>query len=233
MIEMLCENAGIPLPKEQLLALGRFAELVEAKNKVLNLTSIRDPREFMIKQVLNSLYFRKFVPLRAGSLVADLGTGGGFPGLPLAITHPESHFWLVDSVQKKVKAVEEFAHQLGLGNVKTSSERLETLGHYSEYRGRFDVVTAQALAPLPVLLELATPLVKTEGLFVAFKGPNYVEELAQSRRAMAELKLHAPIIESYSLPDNMGERFLLIFKKTNGTPLKYPRGIGVPNKHPL
>ncbi len=233
MIEALCENAGIHLSKSQYAALERFADLMEAKNKVLNLTNIRDRATFMVKQILNSLMLDQFVDFKSGMSVADLGTGGGFPGIPLAIAHPEVQFLLVDSVQKKIRAVEEFADQLGLKNVKTLSERIEVLGQNPDYRQRFDLVTAQALAPLPVLLELATPLAKVGGLFVAMKGPNYLEELAQSKNGMKCLKLGEPKIESYELPEGAGSRYLLIFNKTQPTPSQYPRAVGVPNKKPL
>jgi len=233
MIEALCENAGIHLSKSQYAALERFADLMEAKNKVLNLTNIRDRKDFMVKQILNSLMLGKFVNFESGNYVADLGTGGGFPGIPLAIAYPEVQFFLVDSVQKKIRAVEEFVEQLGLKNVKGFSDRIEVLGQDSDYRQRFDLVTAQALAPLPVLLELAMPLVRVGGVFAAMKGPNYPEEIAQSKGAMKSLVLGEPTIKSYKLPDGVGSRHLLMFHKTKSTPPQYPRAVGIPNKDPL
>jgi 16S rRNA (guanine527-N7)-methyltransferase len=233
MIEKLCENAGIHLSKSQYADLEQFADLMEAKNKVLNLTRIVDRKDFMIKQILNSLMLGKIVHFKPGLSVVDLGTGGGFPGIPLAIAHPEAQFFLVDSVQKKIRAVEEFVDQLELKNVKALSERIEILGHDSHTRQRFDLVTAQALAPLPVLLELSTPLVKIGGLFVAMKGPNYLEEIAQSANAMKQLKTGEPKIESYELPEGAGSRYLLMFHKTQMTPSQYPRAVGIPNKKSL
>jgi 16S rRNA (guanine527-N7)-methyltransferase len=233
MIETLCKNAGVKLSKGQIQLLERFTELMEAKNKVLNLTSIRDPKEFRIKQILNSLMVGKFVDFKPGQSVADLGTGGGFPGIPLAIAYPETLFFLVDSVQKKIRAVQEFAEQLGLKNVKALSERIEVLGQDLDYRQRFDYVTAQALAPLPVLLELAIPLVKVGGQFIAMKGPSYNEEITLSKNAMNSLKLNELKIESYELPEGAGSRYLLVFHKTVATLPKYPRAVGVPNKSPL
>ena len=233
MIETLSKNAGITLSKSQIQQLEKFADLMEAKNKVLNLTSIRDPKEFRIKQILNSLMLGKFIPLESFKSVADLGTGGGFPGIPLAIAYPETQFFLVDSVQKKIRAVQEFAEQLGLKNVKALSERIEVLGQDLDYRQRFDLVTAQALAPLPVLLELAVPLVRVGGLFVAMKGPNYPEELALSKGAIRSLVIGEPKIESYELPEGSGSRHLLVFHKTKSTPPQYPRKTGVPGMDPL
>lgn len=233
MIETLCENAGIHLSKGQYAALERFADLMEAKNKVLNLTRIVDRKDFMIKQILNSLMLGKYADFKSGLSVADLGTGGGFPGIPLAIAYPESQFFLIDSVQKKIRAVQEFAEQLGLKNVKALPERIETLGQDLDYRQRFDLVTAQALAPLPVLLELAMPLVKGGGQFLALKGPSHTEELAQSKNAMKLLKVGEPKIESYLLPEAAGSRHLLMFHKTQPTPPQYPRKPGIPNKEPL
>ncbi len=233
MIETLCKNAGVKLTKGQIQLLERFTELMEAKNKVLNLTSIRDPKEFMIKQILNSLMVGKFVNFEPGNSVADLGTGGGFPGIPLAIAHPEVQFFLVDSVQKKIRAVQEFVEQLGLKNVKALSQRIEVLGQDLDYRQRFNFVTAQALAPLPVLLELAIPLVRVGGQFIAMKGPSFKEELVLSKNAMNSLRLNEPKVESYELPEGVGSRHLLVFQKTQATLPKYPRAVGIPNKSPL
>jgi 16S rRNA (guanine527-N7)-methyltransferase len=233
MIQQWCEKAGIPITTIQANRLERLADLVLAKNQVLNLTSISDRDGMLIKQILNSLYLSKFVDLKPGFRLADLGTGGGFPGLPLAILHPEVHFLLADSVQKKIRAVGEFAGALGLQLVDTVAERIETLGHNAHFRERFDVVTAQALAPLPVLLELALPLVRIGGCFAAFKGPNYQEEIDQSQNAMKALEIGLPKVESYTLPNGAGQRALLIFKKVHPTPSKYPRKPGIPNKSPL
>jgi 16S rRNA (guanine527-N7)-methyltransferase len=233
MIQSLCENAGLPLTPDQFSKLERLADLVIEKNKVLNLTRIENREDLMVKQILNSLYLGQFVELKGGFSVADLGTGGGFPGLPLAIAHPDCHFTLVDSVQKKIRAVEEFAKALGLRNVKTVSDRLEALGQSTDHREQYDVVTAQALAPLRVLLELAMPWVRVGGVFAAFKGPHYSDELYQAVGAIRVLKAGQPTVHSYSLPDGMGERHLLLFHKSEATPDQYPRKTGLPAKSPL
>jgi 16S rRNA (guanine527-N7)-methyltransferase len=233
MFQSLIESVGLKLNRIQIQKLESLADIVLEKNRILNLTSIRDRSQFLVKQILNSLMVAKAVEFKPGWHVADLGTGGGFPGLPLAIAYPYCHFVLIDSVQKKVGAVREFADQLSLTNVDTVSERIELLGRDDEYREKFDLVTAQALAPLNVLLELAIPFVKVGGRFVAFKGPQFGEELSLTENAISQLRLVAPEIYSYPLPLEMGERFLLTFTKSKVTPAQFPRQVGVPNKKPL
>jgi len=232
-IKSLAVGSKIQIPDDAIGPLESLMDLVIEKNKVLNLTSIRDRNDLMIKQVLNSLFLTNFQSIPDGDRVADLGTGGGFPGLPLAIVYPKAHFTLIDSVQKKIRAVEEFAHALNLKNVVCLSDRLEALGQNPQYREHYDVVIAQALAPLRILLELAMPLVKIDGIFVAFKGPNYAEEHRRAAGAMRILGLEKPTIHPYHLPHEMGERFLLVFRKQRPTPAQFPRAVGVPNKKPL
>jgi 16S rRNA (guanine527-N7)-methyltransferase len=151
----------------------------------------------------------------------------------LAILHPDSYFTLVDSVQKKIRCVEEFAKELGLKNVIAVSDRLEILGRRNEYREQFDIVVTRALAPLPVLLELGLPLVKINGKLIAMKGPSYTSEISDADNAIKKLNTGLPEIEKYILPDEMGTHYLLIFDKKSSTSDQYPRRIGVPNKTPL
>ncbi|QQR83770.1 class I SAM-dependent methyltransferase [Candidatus Peregrinibacteria bacterium] len=146
--------------------------------------------------------------------------------------NPEVSFTLIDSVQKKMTAVQEFADQLGLKNVTTLSDRLELIGRDSKYRERFDHIVSRALAPLPTLLELAIPLLDREGEFIAMKGPGYLEEVHLADRAMEILNVTQPTVERYELKE-LGYRYLLRFKKTKGVPHLYPRRVGVPKKAPL
>lgn len=226
------EQVGLDLSSDQEAKLSQFVDLFLAKNEELNLARFSDRKEFLVKHILDSLMAERFMNLKAGMKVADIGTGGGFPGIPLAILHPEVEFTLIDSVQKKITAVQEFADTLGLPNVSTLSGRLEAIGH-SDLRERFDVVVARALAPLPVLLELATPLVKVGGVFVSLKGPGYLEEIIEADAATQLLKLPVPTAERYDLPDDMGKRYVVTFEKKKPTPPRFPRRDGMPKKKPL
>jgi 16S rRNA (guanine527-N7)-methyltransferase len=232
-LKSLIQESGLQISDDRLILIDRFIDLFIEKNKSINLTKINNREEFLIKHIIDSLILDKYVDIKPNTQVADLGTGGGLPGLLLAILHPDSHFTLIDSVQKKIRCVEEFTNKLNLNNVTGLSERLEELGQNKKYRESFDIVMARALAPLPVLLELAIPLAKTGGIFVAMKGPNYFEELSNSANAMKEFKIEMPKIEKYELPEGMGSHYLLIFKKHSPTSNAYPRRVGVPNKSPL
>lgn len=236
MLYHLLQQSNIPITDEQIRILNEFIKIFIEKNQHINLTKINDEKEFVIKHIIDSLFVGKMVNIKPDARVADLGTGGGLPGIPLAITNPKAEFTLIDSVQKKIRCVEEFALKLDLNNITILSDRLETIGRDKQYREKFDVVIARALANLPTLLEFGLPLVKIGGIFVAMKGPNYSEELNGSANAIKKLQILSATAEQilkYELPDDMGERYLLIFKKTNSTPSQYPRQVGIPEKKPL
>jgi 16S rRNA (guanine527-N7)-methyltransferase len=165
--------------------------------------------------------------------VMDVGTGGGLPGIPLAILFPSINFTLVDSVQKKITAVEEFAHELNLKNVRCIAERAETLGHDEAHRDQYDLVLTRALAPLRILIELTVPLIHLYGYVIAYKGPEYISELSQSQNAIAKLYAESPRVFQYSLPADMGNRTIIRITKKRVTPDVYPRRDGVPAKRPL
>ena len=200
----------------------QFIDLFEAENKIHNLCKFEDREHFMARHVMDSLEASEF--LRGARKVLDLGTGGGLPGLVLAIEKPKMEFTLVDSTQKKCDSVEKIAEELGLKNVTVACGRAEELGH--DMRENFDVVLARALAPLPTLLELVAGFLRPGGLLIAYKGSKYQEELEAAKNAMAVLSFELQEIHHYG-------RVLMIFKKTKSLSSKYPRQNGVPKKRPL
>jgi len=232
-LKSLIAESGLQITEGEMRVLGQFVDLFIEKNKIINLTKINSQKEFLIKHILDSLFVGKYAEIEPNMRVADLGTGGGLPGIPLAILNPDTRFTLIDSVQKKIRCIREFVGKLGLKNVICLSDRLESIGHNKQYRGQFDVVIARALAPMPVVLELALPLVKIGGIFAAMKGPGYVSELDGAKNAMEQLNIGLPKIEKYELPENMGTHFLLMFSKNNPTHDIYPRHVGIPSKKPL
>lgn len=232
-LETFCKQAGISELFGRFDEMQKFVDLFVEKNKAINLTKFEGCEEFYSKHIYDAFMVCQFFKIKSGMKVADLGTGGGLPGIPLAILHPEAQFTLIDSVQKKIKCVSGFADELKLDNVEAISERLELIGQDKKYRETFDLVLARALAPLPTLLELAMPLVKTGGTFIAMKGPGYLEEINGADNAMRQLKISLPTVERYELPDEAGKRYLLFFSKKKPTPPQYPRRIGVPKKSPL
>jgi 16S rRNA (guanine527-N7)-methyltransferase len=233
LIKSLCERAGLQISDDGIRLLEKFVDIFTEKNKAINLTKINSREEFLVKHIIDSLLLSRFFSIKPGMKIADLGTGGGLPGIPLAILHPDTDFTLIDSVQKKINCVKEFAEKLRLNNVSGLSDRLEVIGRDKKYREQFDIVVARALAPLPVLLELALPLVKIGGIFAAMKGPGALEEINESGNAIKQLNIGLPRAEKYDLPDEIGKRSLLIFTKTKPTPNNFPRRVGVPNKSPL
>ncbi|MFC1732941.1 16S rRNA (guanine(527)-N(7))-methyltransferase RsmG [candidate division KSB1 bacterium] len=231
--ENYLEREGVKINERKFDKINQFVELLIEKNKVLNLTSITSEEEVWIKHIFDSLIPVRFMKLEKGMKVMDLGTGGGIPGIPLAILYPSIDFVLVDSTQKKVDAVKEFAKKLSLRNVKVISARAEELGRNPEHRDQYDLVISRALAALPILLEYCVPLIHLYGHVVAYKGPDYIDDLVRSRNAIIKLKAEQPKISHYTLPNKMGKRSLIQITKRQMTPELYPRGVGVPKKNSL
>jgi len=230
--EWLSQEAGASITEDQFNKLSKYLHLLKEKNEQVNLTRITDNREAWIKHILDSLMAAPFFD-KPGMKVVDIGTGGGMPGIPLAILFPSAHFTLVDSTEKKVAALKEFIEQLNLKNVECIAGRIETIAHMPQYREDFDLVLARALAPLRTLIELAIPLIHPYGYLVAYKGPEYISELTLATNAVDKLKCEAPRIFHYSLPEDMGNRTFLRFTKKTVTSDIYPRRDGVPGKNPL
>lgn len=211
--------------------LKKYAELLQNKNQSINLTSLKELSDIQKELIEDSLALADLDILQTGQTVLDLGTGGGVPGIPLAISYPNVSFALVDATQKKIAAVDEFVSQLNLKNVTTLAERAEELGQNENHREKYDVVVSKATAPLNVLLELTAPLAKVGGKIIVYKGSKYAEEIAEAENAIKELQLKVPEVHNYNLGG--GDRAILVFKKLKPTPEKYPRRTGVPNKRPL
>ncbi|MBU2214046.1 16S rRNA (guanine(527)-N(7))-methyltransferase RsmG, partial [Patescibacteria group bacterium] len=165
--------------------------------------------------------------------ILDLGTGGGFPLLPLAICLPQCQLTGVDATQKKVAAVERIANALEVKNVNIIAGRAEELGHDKTYREQFDLVLSRAVAPINTLLEYCAPFTKVKGHIVLWKSMKIEQELKDSLLARAELSCHLTAQHEYELPEKFGKRQLLIFEKTFQTSEKYPREIGIPKKNPI
>lgn len=226
------EEVGVSMTEEQFSKLAKYLQLLKEKNEELNLTRITDNREAWIKHILDSLMAAPFFE-KPGMRVVDIGTGGGLPGIPLAIMFPSAKFTLIDSTEKKMAAVAEFCHKLNLPNVHCIAGRIEALAHEPGHREDYDLALARAVAPLRTLLELAIPLIHPYGYVVTYKGPEYISELALAGNTIEKLRCEAPRVFRYSLPEEMGERTLLRFTKKTVTSDIYPRRDGIPTKRPL
>lgn len=202
-------------------------------NEFVNLTAIRDPEEFTLKHFVDSVTCVKLPEYEAAEKIIDMGTGAGFPGVPLAILSPEKQFVLVDSLNKRLRIIAELCQQIGIRNVTTIHARAEELGHAKEHREQYQLCVSRAVAPLGVLLEYCLPLLKKGGALAAYKGAEAENELAGAKRAMQLLGAEKCRIEETPLGEEGREHRLLVITKTKPTPSKYPRKAGTPAKEPL
>lgn len=217
--------------------LRRLVTVFLEENKKLNLSAFRTEEHCWVGNVLDSIAVIEACTQVRGvskpTTLIDIGTGGGFPLLPLAVTWPETRCIGIDSIAKKISAVRRIASALELKNVMLLSGRVEELASSDDYRETADMVTARAVAPLPVLLEYAVPLLKVGGVCAFWKSSRIADELSSS--ASAQKILSAPLLGEfdYELPGGFGKRIILFFKKTAATKADYPRKTGIPKSKPL
>jgi 16S rRNA (guanine527-N7)-methyltransferase len=218
----------IKLSDVQIAQLTKYAALLKEWNEKINLTSITEEGEVVEKHFLDCLIPAKALSID-GKACADLGTGAGFPGLVWAIVFPTCQMTLVEATTKKCTFLAEVVKQLDLKNVRILNHRAEELNN----KNQFDIVVARALAPLPILLELAIPLLKVHGTFLAMKSAKGREELAQSKNAIDVLGAKLSSIQEDNLPNEEGLRLNMMFEKTRPTEHKYPRKWADIEKKPL
>lgn len=225
-------EAGIAFTDLQLSQFARYYEILIETNKVMNLTAITEPEEVAVKHVIDSLlaFDAKLFP---GKLLADVGTGAGFPGIPFKIYCPELKVVLLDSLAKRLKFLEQVIENLGLRDITCVHLRAEDAGQNKDHREKYDLVTARAVAGLSVLAEYCLPLVKPGGYFIALKGSKYQEEIATGREAVKLLGGELVSAEAVKLPGLDDGRAIVRIKKIRKTPAKYPRKAGLPEKQPL
>lgn len=232
-IETLFAEAGIPVNKKQLEQFSQLLGLFKYHNAQLNLSAIRQDEDIIVKHFVDSLLPILYFDLEQSNTLFDIGSGGGFPGLPLGIFYPHLEVTINDAVEKKMHAVMSMAQDIGLSNVLTLPGRAEDIGRDSAHREQYDIVTARAVALMPIVLEYAAPLLKVGGKIILYKGETYQDEIVQSRRALDELHLEVESVHIAELPQNMGERAIIVFNKSAPISEEYPRRVGVPKKKPL
>lgn len=218
---------GLDLDAEQLSKFEEYLHLIQEWNEKMNLTAITDDAGIWEKHFYDSL-----VPFLHTDFetLCDVGSGAGFPGIPLAIAYPKRQFTLVEPLGKRCRFLEEVCRKLDLHNVTVVNARAED--YVADHRGVFDAVSARAVARLSILLELCIPLLKTDGIFIALKGANAHEELANAKPALDALHVRLSKEEVFEL-DSEGKRINFYFVKTAQTPAKYPRSYSMIKKKPL
>jgi 16S rRNA (guanine527-N7)-methyltransferase len=224
-----------PMTDDQQQQLRRYLALVLEANQRMNLTAIRDEDAAWERMVVDSLTALDGMPdaQTPGGRVIDIGTGAGFPGVPLAVCRPDLHVTLVDSTAKKARFVEEATAAIGLTNVTVIAERIETLGRDKQHRAVYDVAICRAVGPLPVVLEYMLPLVKVGGRALAMKGPSVEEELDRCGDALHKLGGgDLAVFDAYP-PEAGNELVIVSVVKDRMTPAAYPRSPGTPKASPL
>ncbi|MDO4178745.1 MAG: 16S rRNA (guanine(527)-N(7))-methyltransferase RsmG [Phascolarctobacterium sp.] len=232
--EILAQKAAqaqLELSDKQLEQFNKYYELLVETNKVMNLTAITEPEDVAVKHMVDSLL--AFDKSFANKTLADVGTGAGFPGIPLKIYCPSLKVTLIDSLGKRLKFLENVITELGLTDISCEHARAEDAGKNKKFREKFDFVTARAVAKLSVLSEYCLPLVKTGGLFIALKGSKYAEEITEGEKALKILGGKLISAEEVKLPGLDDGRAIIKIKKVKPTPVAYPRKAGTPDKQPL
>ena len=226
--EGLLLKSGFSVNNEKKEKMLKFLEFLYEKNKVMNLTAIRDKKGMIEKHFIDSLFLTEIIKKDEQKLI-DVGTGAGFPGLILAIYYPEKEFLLVDSVRKKIEFINEAIENLELKNVKTSSERAEEL--IKNKRETFDTALCRGVANLRIILEYMIPFIKVGGKFLPQKLN--LNELEESQNALKKLDATVENIHKFYLPESKDERIIFEIEKMKKTDVKYPRKTGIPAKKPL
>ena len=232
--DKLRENAqviGVTLDDTQLEQFYNYKNLVVEWNEKINLTAITDDLEFVVKHFVDSLTINKYI--EPGKTIIDIGTGAGFPGIPVKILNKDNKVILFDSLNKRLKVLEDIIEKIGLNNIETLHGRAEETFKNKKHREKYDIATSRAVAALNVLVELMLPAVKVGGICICMKGNNADVEIEEAKKAIKELGGEIVKVEKLLLPELNLERNIVIIKKVKQTQNKYPRKPGTPQKEPI
>ena len=221
----------VDLSNEQEKAFSKYMEMIIEWNKKINLTAITEKDEIIIKHFIDSITLNKYI--NNNSSIIDIGTGAGFPGIPLKIYDESLDITLLDSLNKRIKFLDLVINELNLKNIKAIHGRAEDLGQDNEYREKFDIVVSRAVANLSTLLEYMLPFCKVGGKCLIMKGPNIEQEIKNSKRALKELGGKIETIDNFFLKGTDIERNIIIVEKMEKTKKQYPRKAGTPAKQPI
>ena len=231
--EKYLEQINVVINDKQKEQFNRFYEMLIEKNKVMNLTAITEYDEVILKHFVDSLAINKYFDMQIPLKLIDVGTGAGFPGIPLKIAFEQLDVTLLDSLNKRIKFIEEVAKVNGLDKINPIHGRAEDVARNKEYREKFDICVSRAVANLTSLSEYCLPFVKVGGYFISYKAGNSEEEINDSKAAIKMLGGKIERVENFTLADTDITRTFVFIKKEKQTSAKYPRKAGLPTKEPL
>lgn len=229
----LLQNEGITLQPSQLEQFEIYFKELVSWNEKMNLTGITERDQVYTKHFYDSISLAFHLNINDIQSLADIGSGAGFPGIPLKICFPHLKLTIVDSLSKRISFLQHVSNELKLTGVELIHGRAEDVARQSAHRDTYDLVTARAVARLSLLNEFCLPFARKDGLFAAMKGSDPSEELAEAKFSLKELRGRLEKVESFSLPVEESARHIILIKKTGVTPAKYPRKAGIPAKSPL
>lgn len=227
------EMISVEVDRKKIDQFNQFYDLIVEWNNVMNLTAITDYKDVVEKHFLDSLSIERILKLDDIKAVMDVGTGAGFPGMPLKIIYPELKITLLDSLNKRVKFLNEVIRQLELKNIDAIHGRAEDIGKNENYREKYDLCVSRAVANLATLSEYCMPFVRVGGVFVSYKSGDIDEEVLKSKKAISLFGGKIDEVVKFQLPGTDINRAFVKIKKIKGTPKKYPRKSGIPSKEPL
>ncbi len=233
LIEEKMREIHVELDERQLKQFYRFYELLVEWNKVMNLTGITEYEEIVEKHFVDSLSIVKILDLNGVGKILDVGTGAGFPGIPLKIVFPDSEVILLDSLNKRIRFLDHVIEELGLKGIHTIHGRAEDFARKENYRAQFELCVSRAVANLATLSEYCLPYVKKGGLFISYKSGNIDEEISESEKAVCVLGGQIEEVVKFQLPGTDINRAFVKIKKIKDTAKKYPRKSGTPAKEPI
>ena len=230
-MDTVCKDLEIDFNQEKYDKFIKYKDMLKLWNEKINLTAIIDDQDIIKKHFIDSINIFKFSPLKSVKSIIDVGTGAGFPGIPIKIIRPEVKLVLLDSLNKRINFLNQLVLNIKLDNIKCIHGRAEDFARKIEYRENSDAVVSRAVANLTVLSELCIPYVKIGGYFIAMKGPSVENEIKESRNAVNILG--GKIQDIIKIEDNEFNHNLVVMKKVKHTPDKYPRKAGILSKNPL
>lgn len=230
-LEKYLKELNIELNEKQINGFYKYMKLLIEWNEKINLTAIIEPKEIILKHFVDSLTINKYIEKNAKLI--DIGTGAGFPGIPLKILRPDISVTLIDSLNKRINFLNEVIKEIRLEKIETIHSRAEEIGKNVKYREKYDISTSRAVANVATLSEYLIPLVKENGKCIYMKGPDIEEELLNGKKAINVLGGEVKKMEEFNLPKTDIKRTIIIINKIKKTPNNYPRKAGMPAKEPI